>query len=109
MALYPIIPLTPELQKPIEIGKADRARPEDVRQDLLRGDLKRRIEKVVSTLVDIDFRKETDDMGVILGYLARKGAKTFGVGVASRKVDAIVARTITALKADFPAHDTDAP
>ncbi|WP_058618238.1 patatin-like phospholipase family protein [Methylobacterium indicum] len=109
VALYPIIPLTPELQKPIEIGKADRARPEDVRQDLLRGDLKRRIEKVVSTLVDIDFRKETDDMGVILGYLARKGAKTFGVGVASRKVDAIVARTITALKADFPAHDTDAP
>lgn len=107
--LYPIIPLTPKLQEPIEIGEADRPRPEDVPLDLLRGDLRRRIEKVVSTLVDIDFRKETDDMGMILGYLARQGAKTFGVGVASRKADRVVAATIDALKADFPKGIADAP
>ncbi len=109
MPLYPIIPLTPKLQEPIEIGEADRPRPEDVRQDLLRGDLRQRIEKVVSTLVDIDFRKETDDMGLILGYLARQGAKTFGVGVASRKADRVVAATIEALKADFSKGIADAP
>ncbi|KMO36280.1 hypothetical protein VQ02_15950 [Methylobacterium variabile] len=100
--LYPVIPLTPRLQEPIEIGPDDMARPGAVRQDDLRRGLKRRIEKVVETLVDVDFRKETDEMGTVVGYLARKGAKTFGVQVASRKADTVITATLDRLKADFP-------
>ncbi|MGY2051436.1 patatin-like phospholipase family protein [Methylobacterium sp. JK268] len=100
--VYPIIPLTPALQTPIEIGPADRARPGDVDRDELKRRIEARVEKVVEALIDVDLRKETDEMGRIGGYLAREGAKSFGTHVAARKAAAALDAALDQLAKDFP-------
>lgn len=101
VVLYPIIPLTRRLQEPIEIGPADEARPGEVSMGDLRRDLRNLVEKVVKKLVEVDFRNETEEMGMILGALARTGARRFGTQVAFRRAEKVIGDALGRLRADF--------
>jgi hypothetical protein len=100
----PIIPLTEALRKPIEIGTADRPRPEALDLDKLHALIRTRANKVVEILVDVDFRLETNKLGPILGPLAREGGRMFGTEVATQKAIAIVDNAIGELIQAFPAR-----
>jgi hypothetical protein len=100
----PIIPLTEALRKPIEIGTADRPRPEALDLDKLHALIRTRANKVVEILVDVDFRLETNKLGPILGPLAREGGRMFGTEVATQKAIAIVDDAIGELIQAFPAR-----
>src|SRR5450631_103133 len=60
---FPIIPLTEAMRAPIEIGTADRPRPEALDLDKLHALIRTRANKVVEILVDVDFRLETNKLG----------------------------------------------
>lgn len=95
----PIIPLTPRLCEPVELQPEDQPYPSSIGREELHSLLKRRIERVVDTLVDIDFYDETKDLP--LGAIFRPAAKHWGTEVLSSRARALVDATIDEIAASF--------
>jgi Patatin-like phospholipase len=88
----PIIPLTPELLTPIEIGAADWPRPQLLDNDqpaarALGAAIDTRAARVVGALVDHDLK---DMLSGWFGGLKRMGARYFGADILSTKFKAAV-------------------
>lgn len=98
---YPIIPLTGSLAEPIEIGAADLPKPEGVDLDALHSAIRTRIEKIVDTLVDVDFKPEIDKMNFFIRGAARLGARKVGAQILSDKAITLVDGAINDLKEAF--------
>ena len=96
----PIIPLVERLvNNPIEIGPDDLPDPGAISREALKRNVRARVEKVVSTLVDVDLLSETNNMAT--GFLLRLGARQFGAEVFSKKANAIVDQAIRDVQTAF--------
>ena len=61
---FPIIPLVDRLLAPIEIPAADMPKPEAVDRAALAAKIEARAKKVIATLIDVDLRRVTQDLGL---------------------------------------------
>ena len=96
----PIIPLTPELCRPIEIGEADMPKPDEISRVDLSKRIRRRAAAVAAALVDVDLRSVTQDSWI--GPALRFGARRFGTEMAAKKATSIVIQAIQDVAGAFP-------
>jgi hypothetical protein len=87
---FPIVPLVDRLCAPIELSATDMPRPNDVDLDALRAKIRARAKKVIATLVDVDFRRETAAMNALMRFAVALGAKEFGTQVVTEKAVATI-------------------
>jgi hypothetical protein len=80
---FPIIPLTDRLCQPIEIGPADRPRPDLVSIDDLAQRISQRAAAVADTMVNVDLRRFTKKMWSVEFEVLKMGARAFGAHVAT--------------------------
>jgi hypothetical protein len=105
---FPIIPLVDRLLEPIEIPAADMPRPEDVDRVALAAKIDARAKKVIATLIDVDLRRVTHDLGLDTGLLARTamfGADWLGgpflADVIAKKAEKVIDDALGQVKAAF--------
>ena len=70
---FPIIPLVDRLLTPIEIPVSDMPEPDNVDRAALAAKIEARAKKVIATLIDVDLRRVTHDLGLDTGLLAENG------------------------------------
>ncbi len=105
---FPIIPLVDRLLTPIEITGADMPRPDDVDRAALEAKIDARAKKVIATLIDVDLRRVTHDLGLDTGVLARTamfGADWLGgpflANVLAKKAEKLIDRALGQVKDAF--------
>ena len=91
---FPIIPLVDRLCVPIEIAPADMPRPEDIGIHELKGKIHARANSVVATLIDVDLRRETDNMNPLVRAAVRAGAREFGTQIITEKATSTIIAAI---------------
>ena len=78
---FPIIPLVDRLLTPIEIPAVDMPKPDDVDRVALAAKIDTRAKKVIATLIDVDLRRVTHNLGLDadwFAHLAMFGADRVG-------------------------------
>lgn len=95
---FPIIPLVPRLTHPIDIGAQDLPMPGNINLDDLRRRVRKRIEKVVSVLVDVDLLADSSEL---FGGIYRFGARRFGTMIATNKANSAVEEAIAKVARAF--------
>ena len=105
---FPIIPLVDRLLTPIEIPAADMPKPDDVDRVALASKIDARAKKVVATLIDVDLRRVTHDLGLDTGLLAKSamfGADWLGgpflANVLAKKAEKIIDEALGQVKKAF--------
>ena len=105
---FPIVPLVDRLLTPIEIPAADMPKPEDVDRAALAGKIDTRAKKVIATLIDIDLRRVTHNLGLDadwFAHLAMFGADRVGgpflAQVLAKKAETIIDDALGQVKAAF--------
>ena len=105
---FPIIPLIDRLLTPIEIPAADMPKPQDVDRVALGAKIDARARKVIKTLIDVDLRRVTHDLGLDSGLLATTamfGADWLGgpflADVLAKKAETMIDSALEQVKAAF--------
>ena len=105
---FPIIPLVDRLLTPIEIPAVDMPKPEAVDRAALAAKIEARAKKVIATLIDVDLRRVTHDLGLDTGLLARSamfGADWLGgpflANVLAKKAEKTIDEALGQVKAAF--------
>ncbi len=105
---FPIIPLVDRLLTPIEIPAADTPKPDAVDRAALAAKIDARAKKVIATLIDVDLRRVTHDLGLDTGLLARSamfGADWLGgpflANVLAKKAEKTIDDALDQVKAAF--------
>ena len=105
---FPIIPLVDRLLTPIEIPAADMPKPDDVDRVALAAKIDARAKKVIATLIDVDLRRVTHNLGLDadwFAHLAMFGADRVGgpflAQVLAKKAETIIDDALDQVKAAF--------
>jgi Patatin-like phospholipase len=105
---FPIIPLVDRLLTPIEIPVADMPKPDAVDRIALAAKIDTRAKRVMATLIDVDLRRVTHNLGLDTGVLARTamfGADWLGgpflADVLAKKAEKIIDDALGQVKAAF--------
>jgi Patatin-like phospholipase len=105
---FPIIPLVDRLLTPIEIPAADMPKPDDVDRAALAAKIDARAKKVIATLIDVDLRRVTRNLGLDaewFAHLAMFGADHVGgpflAQVLAKKAEAVIDGALDQVKAAF--------
>jgi hypothetical protein len=98
---FPIIPLTERLCASIDIGPDDQPQPDLVSLEELETRLDRRARAVVDTMVDVDLKRFTANMGCFEVVALRLGARAFAAHVATKAATDRVERALSDLKKAF--------
>jgi Patatin-like phospholipase len=105
---FPIIPLVDRLLTPIEIPAADMPRPDDVDRVALAAKIDKRAKKVIATLIDVDLRRVTHNLGLDadwFAHLAMFGADRVGgpflAQVLAKKAETIIDQALGQVKTAF--------
>jgi hypothetical protein len=105
---FPIIPLVDRLLTPIEIPAADMPKPDDVDRVALAAKIDTRAKKVIATLIDVDLRRVTHNLGLDndwFAHLAMFGADRVGgpflAQVLAKKGEKIIDDALDQVKAAF--------
>ncbi len=113
---FPIIPLVDRLLTPIEIPAADMPKPQDVDRVALGAKIDARARKVIKTLIDVDLRRVTHDLGLDSGLLATTamfGADWLGgpflADVLAKKAETMIDGALEQVKAAFAPNAVAAP
>jgi hypothetical protein len=113
---FPIIPLVDRLLTPIEIPASDMPKPDNVDRAALAERIETRAKKVIATLIDVDLRRVTHDLGLDSGLLARTamfGADWLGgpflANVLSKKAEKVIDEALGQVKAAFAPSVAGAP
>ncbi len=113
---FPIIPLVDRLLTPIEIQAADMPKPQDVDRVALGAKIDARARKVIKTLIDVDLRRVTHDLGLDTGLLATTamlGADWLGgpflADVLAKKAETMIDASLEQVKEAFAPNAVDAP
>ena len=113
---FPIIPLVDRLLTPIEIPATDMPRPDDVDRVALATKIDARAKKVIATLIDVDLRRVTRDLGLDSSWythVAMFGADRVGgpflADVLAKKAEKIIDEALGQVKQAFALEATGAP
>jgi hypothetical protein len=105
---FPIIPLVDRLLTPIEIPAADMPKPDEVDRVALAGKIDTRAKKVIATLIDVDLRRVTHNLGLDadwFAHLAMFGADRVGgpflAQVLAKKAEKVIDDALGQVKAAF--------
>jgi hypothetical protein len=105
---FPIIPLVDRLLTPIEIPAVDMPKPDDVDRVALAAKIDTRAKKVIATLIDVDLRRVTHNLGLDadwFAHLAMFGADRVGgpflAQVLAKKAETTIDDALGQVKAAF--------
>jgi Patatin-like phospholipase len=105
---FPIVPLVDRLLTPIEIPAADMPKPDDVDRVALAAKIDGRAKKVIATLIDVDLRRVTRDLGLDsswFSHVAMFGADRVGgpflAQVLAKKAETIIDQALDQVKQAF--------
>ncbi len=98
---YPIIPLSDRLCAPIEIGPADRPRPDLISLDDLKGRVQQRAQAVAEVLVDVDLAPLLASMNRFEAAGVSVAARAFGAHIATEAAIKVIAEAQQELVAAF--------
>jgi hypothetical protein len=108
--------LVDRLLTPIEIPEADMPKPDDVDRAALGARMETRAKKVIATLIDVDLRRVTHDLGLDTGLLARSamfGADWLGgpflANVLAKKAEKIIDEALGQVREAFRPNAGGAP
>jgi Patatin-like phospholipase len=113
---FPIIPLVDRLLTPIEIPAEDLPKPDDVDRAALAAKIEARAKKVVATLIDVDLRRVTQDLGLDASWFAHVamfGADRIGgpflAQVLAKKAEKIIDEALGQVRDAFRPDAVGAP
>jgi hypothetical protein len=113
---FPIIPLVERLLTPIEIPATDMPKPDDVDRIALQAKIDARAKKVIATLIDVDLRRVTHDLGLDTGWFAHVamfGADRVGgpflADVLAKKAEKLIDGALDQVKQAFAPEAVGAP
>jgi hypothetical protein len=113
---FPIIPLVDRLLTPIEIPATDMPKPDDVDRIALAAKIDTRAKKVIATLIDVDLRRVTHDLGLDTGWFAHVamfGADRVGgpflADVLAKKAEKLIDGALDQVKQAFAPKAVGAP
>jgi hypothetical protein len=95
----PIIPLTDELCKPIEISATDLPKPQQIDLAGLRTQMQTRAEKVIGRLVDVDLRALTNYP--LFGWAVRPIVTNYAAGITVKKAGALIEQAVDQVREAF--------
>jgi hypothetical protein len=105
---FPIIPLVDRLLTPIEIPVVDMPKPDAVDRAALAAKIDMRAKKVIATLIDVDLRRVTHNLGLDadwFAHLAMFGADRVGgpflAQVLAKKAETVIDGALDQVKAAF--------
>lgn len=113
---FPIVPLVDRLLTPIDIPAADMPKPDDVDRVALAAKIDTRAKKVIATLIDVDLRGVTHDLGLDsswFAHVAMFGADRVGgpflAQVLAKKAETIIDQALGQVKEAFAPKAAAAP
>jgi hypothetical protein len=113
---FPIIPLVDRLLTPIEIPAADMPKPDEVDRAALSAKIDARAKKVIATLIDVDLRRVTHELGLDsnwFAHVAMFGADRVGgpflADVLAKKAETIIDQALDQVRQAFAPKAAGAP